>query len=99
MVDANFFLRIPIRDLELIVDLVGSRWDRLRGQRLLITGGTGFIGKWLLASFLLANRKLKLSAKVVVLSRNPEIFLKDILKDVPESKGIKYTGRFCRTSA
>lgn len=86
MVDANFFLRIPIRDLELIVDLVGSRWDRLRGQRLLITGGTGFIGKWLLASFLLANRKLKLSAKVVVLSRNPEIFLKEFpeLSEAPE---------------
>ncbi len=74
---SNSLLRIPIEDLEFIVDSVGVRWNRLRNQRLLLTGGTGFIGKWLLASFLLANRKLELSAKVLVLSRNPEIFLKE----------------------
>jgi nucleoside-diphosphate-sugar epimerase len=86
MSDVTSFLRIPIEDLQRIVDLVGSRWDRLRGQRLLITGGTGFIGKWLLASFLLANRRLGLSAQVVVLSRRPAYFLEEFpeLRELPE---------------
>lgn len=86
MSDVTSFLRIPIEDLERIVDSVGSRWDRLRGQRLLMTGGTGFIGKWLLASFLLANRRLGLSAQVVVLSRSPASFLEKFpgLREAPE---------------
>lgn len=75
MSNASTLLRLPIQDLDQVVDAVGPRWDRLRGQRLLLTGGTGFIGKWLLATFLHANRRLGLSACVVVLSRRPEAFL------------------------
>ncbi len=59
----------------MVFNAVGPRWERLREQRLLFTGGTGFIGKWLLASFLHANRKLGLSANVVVLSRRPDTFI------------------------
>ncbi len=69
-------LRLPVEELNDVMNLVGSRWERMRGQRLLLTGGTGFIGKWLLATFLHANRRMDLSARVVVLSRNPEDFLK-----------------------
>lgn len=68
-------LGLPIKDLDHVFDAVGSRWERLRGHRILLTGGTGFIGKWLLASFLYANRRLGLSAHIALLSRNPEIFL------------------------
>ncbi|WP_156183824.1 NAD(P)-dependent oxidoreductase [Chromobacterium sp. LK1] len=66
--------------------MVGSRWEQLRGQRLLLTGGTGFIGKWLLATFLQANRQLNLAARVVVLSRRPEAFLQEFpeLRDAAE---------------
>ena len=63
-------LQLPTADLDLIAERVGSRWHALHGQRLLLTGGTGFIGKWLLGSFLHANRKLGLDANVVVLSRD-----------------------------
>lgn len=70
-------LRLPVEDLDHVVDAVGLRWERLRGQRLLLTGGTGFIGKWLLATFLHANRRLRLEARVVVLSRRPDAFLRD----------------------
>lgn len=70
-------LRLPVEDLDRVVDAVGPRWERLRGQRLLLTGGTGFIGKWLLATFLHANRRLGLSARVVALSRRPEAFLQE----------------------
>lgn len=67
-------LRLPISDLDQVVDAVDERWERLRGKRLLLTGGTGFIGKWLLATFLHANQRYRLGAKVIAISRRPELF-------------------------
>jgi len=86
MSNASTPLSLPIEDLDQVLDAVGPHWERLRGQRLLLTGGTGFIGKWLLATFLHANRRLNLSAKVDVLSRRPEAFLNEFpeLRDAPE---------------
>ena len=44
--------------------------SRLNGKRIFLTGGTGLFGKWLLDQF------QGLEAEVVVLSRNPEQFLR-----------------------
>lgn len=49
-------------------------WDEFRQARLFVTGGTGFIGKWLLESFLAANDAFDLQARVCVLSRDPARF-------------------------
>ncbi len=49
-------------------------WDEFRHARLFVTGGTGFIGKWLLESFLAANDACDLQARVCVLSRDPARF-------------------------
>lgn len=50
-------------------------WSSLRGQRLLVTGATGFFGIWLLESFAKANAELNLQAELVALSRDPAAFV------------------------
>lgn len=61
-------------DLDHIIEHTQGLWDELRGQRIFITGGTGFFGCWLLASLAWANDKLGLNVKAVVLTRNPKVF-------------------------
>ncbi len=61
-------------DHDAILAATEPLWSALRGQRLFITGGTGFFGKWLLESFCLANERFGLGAKAVVLTRNPATF-------------------------
>jgi nucleoside-diphosphate-sugar epimerase len=64
----------PNGDLEHVLAHTDTLWPALGGGRLFITGGTGFFGRWLLESFLWANDRLKLKARAVVLSRNPDAF-------------------------
>ena len=59
---------LPREDLKAIVDSVD--WEPLRGARTLLTGGTGWVGSWLVESFHLANREYDLKAKMVVLTRD-----------------------------
>lgn len=66
---------LPIQDLNFILDRTAHLWEELRGKQILITGGTGFFGTWLLESFVWINARLGLDATAVVLSRNPKEFL------------------------
>ncbi len=66
---------LPPADLAHARDLVGrSRWEALRGQRIFLSGGTGFVGKWLLSSLLDAESRFRLGCDVFVLSRDPASF-------------------------
>jgi nucleoside-diphosphate-sugar epimerase len=62
------------RDLEVVCEAVGTAWDTLRGARLFITGGTGFIGCWLLESLRFANTRLGLGIRATVLTRDADAF-------------------------
>lgn len=63
-------------DLNYIFVHTKELWEELRGERIFITGGTGFFGCWLLESFIWANDKLDLQASAYVLTRNPDNFRK-----------------------
>lgn len=63
-------------DLDRVLERTRGLWRELRGGRIFITGGTGFIGSWLLETFVWANERLKLGACATVLSRDPAAFAK-----------------------
>jgi len=61
-------------DLDHILQHTGDLWAEMRGARVFLTGGTGFVGSWLLESLLWANRRLNLGARCFVLTRAPRRF-------------------------
>src|ERR1700722_20487136 len=62
-------------DLELIRSTTQGLWEEMRGERVFLTGGTGFFGCWLVESFCHINRELALNARISVLSRRPDRFI------------------------
>jgi len=63
---------LPREDLDLVLSLTAEFWPRFRGARLFVTGGTGFIGGWLLEVVLRANQVLGSGIEVVALTRSPD---------------------------
>jgi len=65
---------LPAADLEEVLRRTDPLWALAKGSRFLVTGGSGFIGRWLVESLLLANEAGGLGASVAVLSRKPDAF-------------------------
>lgn len=63
-------------DQETLARAPDRMFDGLRDSHLLVTGGTGFVGTWLLTSLAWANRELNLGARATVVSRDPSSFIK-----------------------
>jgi dTDP-glucose 4,6-dehydratase len=63
------------RDLDHILKYTRSVWENLRGERIFITGGTGFIGSWLLESLVWADQKYDLGVEAWIITRDPDAFI------------------------
>jgi len=62
---------LPPVDLAHVLALAGPDLRSLDGARLFLTGGTGFFGRWLVATWVAAQRELGLHGELHVLSRAP----------------------------
>lgn len=65
-------LAYPAEDLDFVLSHTPEFWSQFSGARLLITGGTGFIGSWLVQALQHANDRQGSRLELVVLARNPE---------------------------
>lgn len=69
---------LPIEELDEVVKRLGDGWEALRNADVLVTGGTGFFGVWLISALLRANTKLGLGLRVHIASRRPDEFFRRI---------------------
>ena len=76
-------------DLGHVLQHTADVWPVLAGQRLFITGGTGFFGCWLLETLLTANQRLDLRIEATVLSRDPDAFARR-MPDLATAPGIRW---------
>ena len=67
-------------DLDLVVESASSDLEALRSARMFITGGTGFVGTWLVAALHHADQRLNLKLDVTLLTRDPEGFKRRLPK-------------------
>ena len=65
-------------DLNHLLNLAEPSFRALRGSRILVTGGSGFVGKWLVGNMLHANRTLNLDITFVVISRDKTRVLNEL---------------------
>ena len=65
---------LPLQDIQHVLEYTKPLWEQAKRKKIFLTGGTGFVGKWLLESFIFANNQLSLDAQITILSRNPEPF-------------------------
>ncbi|HTX01018.1 MAG TPA: NAD-dependent epimerase/dehydratase family protein [Acidimicrobiales bacterium] len=70
---AEGYFGLPLADLDAVVERSSADLVALSGASVLVTGGTGFLGSWIVASLLRANETLGLGQRLVVLSRSPEL--------------------------
>jgi nucleoside-diphosphate-sugar epimerase len=82
--------RLPVEDLEHIFHNTQDIWETFREKSIFLTGGTGFFGKWLQESFIYANEKLDLNARLTTLTRDPESFIQKFPFYNDYSKSVKF---------
>ena len=70
---ANTIIEADVEKVSVSLEKV---YKGLEGRRILLTGGTGFFGKWLLHSFLGVSKVYGADVGLTVLSRDPNRFLK-----------------------
>ncbi|SOE68857.1 Nucleoside-diphosphate-sugar epimerase [Burkholderia sp. OK233] len=63
---------LPREDLDFVIERTANVWSAFDRARLFITGGTGFIGSWLLEVVQHANVVTGSRIEIVALSRDPD---------------------------
>jgi nucleoside-diphosphate-sugar epimerase len=77
----------PEDDVDRSLTFIADDLARWRGARVLVTGGTGFLGRWMVYTTLRANERLKLGMQVEILSRRPNADLYSRFSDARIIKG------------
>ena len=68
--------KIILSDIKFIIQKINNIKNHFKNRKILIIGGTGFIGKWLILTFHHLNKIKKSNIKIYVLTRNKSKFLK-----------------------
>lgn len=76
-------------DLAAIFAALEADWPKLADKRIFMTGGTGFIGRWMLSALADADSRLGLGVKIDVLTRDPDAFAKRE-PELAEAKGFRF---------
>lgn len=63
---------LPAGELDATCEAAGADLEALRGGRILVTGGTGFLGRWITATLARDAERRGRGGEVVVVSRHPE---------------------------
>jgi dTDP-glucose 4,6-dehydratase len=67
------FPPLPRDDIDHVPAHAQDMWETARGQSIFITGGTGFVGIWLLETFLAANVKFSSVANATTIPRKSTV--------------------------
>jgi dTDP-glucose 4,6-dehydratase len=65
-------MQMPLDDLDMVLSRTANFWSDFGGARLFVTGGTGFVGSWLLQAVQHANDQLNCRIELVVLTRDAD---------------------------
>jgi dTDP-glucose 4,6-dehydratase len=65
-------MQLPTDDLDMVLSHTADFWSEFGGARFFVTGGTGFIGNWLLQVVQHANDRLNSRIELVVLTRDAD---------------------------
>jgi nucleoside-diphosphate-sugar epimerase len=63
--------RLPDADLSHVLAKTEGLWPGVRNRRFFLTGGTGFVGRWLAESLVFSSDTLALGLKLTILTRDP----------------------------
>jgi len=91
--------KLAVPDIDHVFSKVSNYWHQLHRKHILLTGGTGFIGKWLMEVILEADRRLDLRCHISVLTRNPSKFIASTPHLAKETRVTLVTGDIRNFSA
>ena len=63
---------LPIEDLDQAINVSSDDLEHWRDSRILVTGGTGVLGSWIVGSLVFANDRLGLGLRLSLVSRDPK---------------------------